>query len=91
MDRKDHYNWLANPEYAAAAKDAEEQAIELLEESVRRRAIRAKKPSDLLSIFLLKAARPERYRDNVQVQHTGEFRLIIERLSSARQRLKGDT
>lgn len=69
--RQDHYNWLPNSEYAAAFEAAREESIELLEKSVRQRAMRARKPSDLLSIFLLKAARPEKYRDNAKVEMSG--------------------
>jgi hypothetical protein len=68
VDRKSHTNWLRDEEYRLAFADAKEEAIELLEANVRRRAMRARKPSDLLAIFLLKAARPEVYRDNARVE-----------------------
>jgi hypothetical protein len=71
ISRRDHCNWLPDPEYAAAFEVAREESIELLELTVRRRAMRARKPSDLLSMFLLKAARPEKYRDNARVEMTG--------------------
>lgn len=89
--RQDHYNWITDPEYAAAFESAREESIELLEKSARNRAMRTRKPSDLLTIFLMKAARPDKYRDNVRVEHSGDLRLIVERLSSARQRLKDST
>jgi hypothetical protein len=66
--RKDHCNWKADPEYAAAFETAREEAIELLEKIARQRATRSRKPSDLLLIFMLKAARPEVYRDNARVE-----------------------
>jgi hypothetical protein len=59
VSRQSHYRWIADPEYVAAFKDADEELIELLELEVRRRAMRS---SDLLLIFALKAARPEKYR-----------------------------
>lgn len=54
---------------------------------------KAKKPvtirrySDTLLIFLMKGAMPEKYRDNVRVEHTGELQLITERLAAGRARL----
>jgi hypothetical protein len=41
-----------------------------------------------LLMFLLKPLRPDRYRENVKVEHAGELRVITERLNAARQRLK---
>ena len=79
IDRGTHYAWLKNdPEYARAFSDAEEEAVQNLEAEARRRAVEGvDKPvfyrgqaigkirdySDLLLIFLLKAKRPELYRD----------------------------
>jgi hypothetical protein len=71
IGRQSHYDWLSDPVYANAFEQAREESIELLEKSVRQRAMRARKPSDLLSIFLLKAARPEKYRDNAKVEMSG--------------------
>lgn len=76
-----HYNWMKDdPEYAAAAKMAQELYADRLEEEADRRAVEGidvnhygkdgqvvateKKFSDLLLIFKLKGARPEKYRDN---------------------------
>ncbi len=83
MDRRFHYQWLKHDEaYAAAFAAAEEQAIEMLEEEARRRAHdgvtedvyylgkvvgHVQKYSDTLLIFLLKAARPEIYRDRYEL------------------------
>lgn len=76
----------ADPEFAAAWEDAIEEAVEALETEARRRAIEGveqpivsggeiiatvQRYSDTLTIFLLKAHRPERYRDNVRLEHTG--------------------
>ena len=57
-----------NPVFAQQWDAAIEDGIQMLEAEARRRAI---KGSDLLMIFLLKAHRPERYRDNLHVENTG--------------------
>lgn len=46
-------------------EDAKETAIEHLEHEARRRAVAG---SDLLLIFLLKALKPEKYRDTYRVR-----------------------
>ncbi len=77
----------AEPSFAAAWKEAEEIGVELMEAEARRRAVEGcLKPvfqggkrvgevleySDTLLIFLLKAHRPEKYRERSQVEHTGK-------------------
>lgn len=57
----------SDPEFAAAWEDAEAQGVEALEMAARRRAMDT---SDTLAIFLLKAHRPEKYRE--RVEHTGK-------------------
>lgn len=72
--------------FAAAWEEACEIATELMEEEARRRACdgtlkpvfhqgiecgRVREYSDGLLIFLLKARRPNVYRDNSRVEHTG--------------------
>lgn len=65
VGRQSYYDWRNNdPEFAAAAELAAQDAADYLEEVARQRAIRDKNPSDLLLIFLLKGLRPEKYRDN---------------------------
>lgn len=67
-----HYEWLAHdPDYRAAFEEAKEASIETLEETAWKRATDKKKPSDVLLIFLLKAARPDVYRERQEHQHTG--------------------
>jgi len=100
ISRRLHYHWLEDDaDYAERFKDALDDAVDAMEEEARRRAVNGVtrnvhyqgKPvdtimeySDLLLIFLLKAHRPEKYRDLVQHQHavtlldlvptpTGEF------------------
>lgn len=84
VSKQSHYNWLKSDEvYAQAIADAEEAAFELLEQEARRRAFAGvdepvfqqgkqvgtvRKYSDTLLIFLMKGARPEKYRDNVNVR-----------------------
>lgn len=84
----------ADAAFAAAWDEAAEDSSDLLEEEARRRAVEGtEKPllyqgevvqtvreySDTLLIFLLKARRPERFRENLHVQ--GEFKPLEVRLS----------
>ena len=75
------WDWIEkDPEFAAAVEQAKEDAIEVLEREARRRA---RETSDVLLIFLLKAARPEIYRDRIDARLTGDaalpIRIIVER------------
>lgn len=78
--------------FAAAWEEALEIAIENLELEARRRAETGvieyqillgkkvavnRKYSDTLLIFLLKAHRPQKYRDNSHVEHSGSLGLQI--------------
>ena len=61
--------WAAqkrDPDFAAAWNDALEEACDILEWVARKRALTT---SDVLLIFLLKAHRPEKYADRLQVEH----------------------
>lgn len=85
IDRKTHYRWLASdPEYAEALREAAEEAVERLEREALRRALEGTQKavyhngkvvgyvteySDTLLIFLLKGARPQKYRDNAQLTY----------------------
>jgi hypothetical protein len=66
------YDWVENdPDFAQAAKEAEEAAIDALEAEAR---ARAKKGSDILLMFCMKAKRPEyRDRQTVDLNATGEI------------------
>lgn len=81
-DRRD-----ADDTFAAAATEALEVATEALELEARRRAKDGcdrpvfhqgaqcgviREYSDTLMIFLLKAHKPEKYRENIRHEHTGE-------------------
>lgn len=88
IPRTMHYDWLQkDARYAAAFADAQEQAADHLEQEARRRAVQGtrepiyyqgervgfvRRYSDTLLIFLLKGARPEKYREVVKNVHTGE-------------------
>ena len=79
------YEWQEHDDqFAAAFREAEITATEVLETEARRRAAdgveepvyhqgvvvgTVKKYSDTLLIFLLKARAPEKYRERVQMQH----------------------
>jgi hypothetical protein len=87
VGRRTHYDWLeADAGYADRFKDAEEEVTEALEAEARRRAVAGveepvhyqgervdtiRRYSDVLLIFLLKARRPNIYRERVdhQVDH----------------------
>lgn len=87
VNRMSHYNWLADDErYADVFAHAHDIAIEYLEAVARQRATEGwlepvfhkgevvghvRKFSDTLLIFLLKGARPETYRENATIRHTG--------------------
>lgn len=80
--RSAHYLWLrTDPRYHAEVADAMEEAADHLEAEARRRAVEGteepvyyqgkpvgaiRRYSDLLLIFLLKAARPEKFRERVE-------------------------
>lgn len=80
--RQTHYQWMAkDPDYAIAYARADEVATERLEQEARRRAMigteepvfhrgkvcgHVRKYSDVLLIFLLKARRPETYRERFE-------------------------
>lgn len=55
---------VRDPEFALAWKEAEEDACDLLEAEARSRA---RKTSDTLLIFLLKAHRPEKFRERFSI------------------------
>jgi hypothetical protein len=66
-----------DPAFAAAWAEAEQEAIDILEAEARRRALTG---SDALIMFLLRAHRPERYRDSVDVHL--ELRREAERVAA---------
>jgi hypothetical protein len=84
VSRQIHYDWLLDPVYAEVFAEAEGAAADLLEAEARRRAVNGTtKPvfyqgercggiqeySDTLLMFLLKGSRPDKFRDNAQIDH----------------------
>lgn len=83
--RTTHYDWMQDEEYAEAFRLAGEAAADLLEEEARRRAVEGveepvgwyqgqpggyvRRYSDTLLIFMLKGAKPEKYKD--RHEHSG--------------------
>ena len=67
--RSAYYDWIAADEsFAAEVAAAKEAGTEFLEDVARKRAVES---SDTLLIFLLKARKPEMYRDTQRLEHTG--------------------
>lgn len=64
----------SDPEFAARFDEAYELSTQALEREAFRRAA---DKSDLLLIFLLKARRPNVYRDNVTHEHKGKLTLEL--------------
>ena len=69
IGRQTAYDWRAqDPAFAAAWQDALEDACDGLETAAW---VRARKQSDTLLIFLLKAHRPDKYRETTRTELTG--------------------
>lgn len=87
ISRFSHYEWLKNdPDYVEAVAKAAEDAADVLEEEARRRAFEGvdepvfyqgdvcgtvRKYSDTLLIFLLKGAKPQKFRENLRAEVSG--------------------
>lgn len=93
-----------DPEFARGWVDNMDRAADLLEAEARRRAVigveepivykgqvtgAVRRYSDTLLIFLLKGARPEKFRDRVEIRHLTEDAIDaeIERLATELRRL----
>lgn len=69
VSRKEAYRQRERvPVFAAEWDDALEDAIDVLEAEARKRGMAV---SDTLLIFLLKAHRPEKYRETIRQEHSG--------------------
>src|SRR3990172_3483324 len=81
-----YYHRNKHPEFAILWEEALEKACEVMEEEANRRAVAGyeeplfykgeqcgeiRKYSDLLLIFMLKANRPGKFRENVRLEHSG--------------------
>jgi hypothetical protein len=112
IERVDHYRWLEkDAAYTERFTQAEDEAADMLEQEARRRAmLGSQRPvfhkgeivghlteySDTLLIFLMKGARPQKYRERVDVESKVEITAakdLVERLARGRQRAakKGPT
>ena len=66
------YRWRKEDEdFAEAMARAQEEGIARLEDHARQRAMDAERPSDALTMFRLKAHRPVKYRERVDLAHSG--------------------
>jgi hypothetical protein len=63
-----------DPQFAAAWDNAIEQSTDAMEAEARRRGL---DKSDLLLIFMLKANRPDKFRERQESQHTGEVTIRV--------------
>lgn len=92
----------ADDAFAVAWADVEELTTERMEREAYRRAVEGvesdifyrggvvgteREFSDTLLIFLLKARRPDRYRENISVRHAGGVRVTVPQLDEGRDRL----
>jgi hypothetical protein len=87
IGRRTHYNWLeVDAAYVKAFEDAREQRADLLEREADRRAIEGwlepafyqgkvcgavRKYSDMLLLARLRAEKPQKYRDHVEIGGPG--------------------
>lgn len=68
-----------DPEFKAAWDDAIAMSVDDLEGRVHEATRVIDNPTALqAAMFLLKAHRPEKYRDKVQAEHTGGVKVVIE-------------
>lgn len=75
----------ADAEFAAAWREAEQDAIDTLEAVARQRALQT---SDTLLIFLLKSLRPDRYRERIEMRV--DMRREAERLAASLDGVSAD-
>jgi hypothetical protein len=92
INRATHYTWMQDDaDYAQTYQDAMEQAGDRLEQEARRRALHGvkepvfykgevcgsvQKYSDVLLIFLLKGAKPEKYADRSKVDANVSMKVV---------------
>ena len=89
IPRANPYRWAeSSPEFTQALSVAKEYGVQRLEDWALSRAMDDMNPSDRLTEFLLKAARPEVYRERVDHRLTGQIehrkRVILESLDDHR-------
>lgn len=75
VGRRTVYDWRdADPEFAAAWDDAEEEAVDMLEKAARDRALDG---SDRMMEILLKAHRPEKYVERFKGEISGGMSITV--------------
>lgn len=84
VSRRTYYDWRENdPAFATMADEAIEMGTDSLEDSATRQA---KQGNTSLMTLLLKARRPEKYKDRIINEHGGldgaPLKIIIERVAS---------
>ena len=89
ISRANPYRWAeSSPEFTQALSVAKEYGVQRLEDWALSRAMDDMNPSDRLTEFLFKAARPEVYRERVDHRLTGQIehrkRVILESLDDHR-------
>lgn len=74
--RSTYYDWREQDDaFARAADEALDEGTDFLEDKARERAV---KESDTLLIFLLKARRPDKYREKQTLAHEGGLTIRVE-------------
>lgn len=105
IGRSTAYEWRdSDPEFKARWEEALEAGIDAMEDEAHRRAVEGvdepvfyqgevcgevRKYSDTLLIFQLKARRPEKYRENVDVNHRGNINVAVVSYATAAPVLEG--
>lgn len=89
ISRANPYRWAeASPAFTEALSVAKEYGVQRLEDWALSRAMDDMNPSDRLTEFLLKAARPEVYRERVDHRLTGQIehrkRVILDTVDTER-------
>jgi hypothetical protein len=70
VSRQSHYDWLRDdPSYAAKFDEADDLAADRMEAVLFEEAVKTRNPT--LLIFINKALKPAKYRDNYRVEMSG--------------------
>lgn len=78
-----------DPEFAEEFLAAQETNTDLLEDHLARMAVTAGIPGNVTALFgTLRARRPNVWRENVKVDHSGSIGTTPEQLEAARERVK---
>ena len=88
MSRSNPYRWSKEDTFSEALSEAKESGVQRLEDWALHRATDQENPSDRLVEFLLKAHRPEVYRERVDHRIAGSVehrkRIILDNIEEAR-------